>query len=137
MMNRQPSLLLRATRALVGLVTVWCLGCVGYEPIVDSLRGASASTIMDCASMSAGEMVGGSQPTQTMQEALSLQPTISEAPVNGAFDCGCGGFCHAVSITYNAVAVSPLNVLKQLQQQPAEPASVSRAPLLPPPQRVV
>src|SRR5438046_3153073 len=47
-MHRSPATLPRAARALVGLVTIWCLGCSGYDPLLRSLVGANAGAMMAC-----------------------------------------------------------------------------------------
>jgi len=59
----------------------------------------------------------------------------ASAPADAhGFDCGCGGSCHAPSLPPAAVAprVSPVPTV--VQSQPSEPASISRTPLLPPPE---
>ena len=146
-MFRHPSLLLRLTRAFVGLVTIWCLGCFAYEPIVDSLRGSGAVSAMDCGerrAIEAGRVENGSlgagkaatSAGATSVDAKSVGATsVGATPSESGFDCGCGGLCHAVSIPYQTLSVPQLIVPLVAHDQPTEPASVTRSPLLPPPQR--
>lgn len=131
-MRRRPSLLLRSSRALVGLVTLWCLGCSSYKPLLGSLLGAGSSAMMICDS----DMVTGS--TTPAASAVADQGhanRVIAAPTDGrSFDCGCGGSCHAPSPNL-ATIVAPTAPIRAIQQlQPSEPASISCAPLLPPPQ---
>lgn len=134
-MFRRPSLLVRVTRALVGLVTVWCLGCFGYEPIVDAMRGTRAVAGMDCDSMMASSANSENAATAAIDGGAPAPSAIGVASTHSGFDCGCGGLCHAVSITYASLAHAPLRVPLATRDQPAEPTSITRSPLPPPPQR--
>jgi len=67
--------------------------------------------------------------------AAIVATSVSAAPSDSGFDCGCGGFCHAVSLAYEAPGVPQLIVPVVALDLPTEPASVTRSPLLPPPQR--
>lgn len=131
-MNRRPSLLLRLTRAFVGFVTVWCLGCFAYEPIVDSLRGSGVVSTMDCGARQALE---SGQVASVSVGAAIAATSVSATPCESGFDCGCGGICHAVSLSYQALTVAQMTVPVEAHDLPTEPASVTRSPLLPPPQR--
>ena len=136
-MFRHPSLLLRLTRAFVGLVTIWCLGCFAYEPIVDSLRGSGAVSAMDCGerrATEAGRVANGSVHTGIVETNVDAA-SVSATPSESGFDCGCGGLCHAVSIVYETLGIPTLTVPLVAQELPSEPVSITRSPLLPPPQR--
>lgn len=132
-MRRRPSLLLRSGRALIGLVTLWCLGCSSYEPILDSLLGAGGGMVCE-PGMAMASSPGAVVATHNDRTLVSV--SLVSAPTNDrGFDCGCGGSCHAPSLTLDAVTprVSPIPTVEQ--SQPSEPASISRTPLLPPPER--
>jgi len=60
--------------------------------------------------------------------------TVSVAATDRGFDCGCGGSCHAPSPAFAAIAAPLSRVAAVDQQQPSEPLSIARAPLLPPPE---
>jgi hypothetical protein len=116
-----PSFLLRATRALVGLVTLWCLGCSSYESLVGSLLGNAG---MECATGIAAASSGDAPQVAT----LSVPSGAHD------FDCGCGGWCHAptpqldgLRVAHGLAPIAPV-------WRGATPSSVSRAPLLPPPE---
>lgn len=131
-MHRRPSLLLRTSRALIGLVTLWCLGCSSYEPLLGSLFGAGPNAMMICDSDMAA---ASTTPAASAVADQGHANRVTAAPTdNRSFDCGCGGSCHAPSPNLATIvaAAAPVPAIEQLQ--PSEPASISRAPLLPPPQ---
>lgn len=135
-MSRRPSPLLRATRALVGLVTIWCLGCSGYEPIVESLAFDSTVQAMTDAS-TRGETVVVCTATASSNSAIATGAGVTVGADDAGFDCCGGGCCHLVFIDYIRAGHTPLHTLRQLHELPGELASVSRAPLIPPPQSTV
>jgi len=120
----RPSLSTRVTRALVAVITVWCLGCAGYEPLLDSLHG-------DGTAMSCGEMTvsGG---TAGVEQSMPAVSAVSAS--HDAFDCGCGQGCHASSPAVQAThpVRSAIPALAALER--SAPPSVTRTPLLPPPE---
>ena len=123
--HRPPSLPTRLTRALVALITVWCLGCSGYEPLLDSLLG-NADGGMSCA-----EMV---QSADQSESAMSSQVAAVTAQ-HDSFDCGCGQSCHASSPLIGAPRTIRDVVPMVASLEVSTPPSVTRAPLLPPPER--
>lgn len=131
-MNRVPALALRLTRAVVGLVTIWCLGCVAYEPIVDSFSVTGMVSATDCDSRRVLEY---GQLAIVSVGAVVIASSVSAAPSESGFDCCCGALCHAVCIAHETSSVPQLTVPLAVHDQPTEPASVTRSPLLPPPQR--
>jgi hypothetical protein len=136
-MLRPPSTLTRALRALVALVTVWCLGCSAFEPLLDHLAGAPAGSEMICASDTGiGERVEGSLPSAVPDAGLQARLTSSDVPAEShAYECGCQS-CHAVQLAFVAVAPATPALPARLQTlEPTTPPSVSREPLVPPPQR--
>jgi hypothetical protein len=118
---------------LIGLVTLWCLGCSSYEPILDSLLGAGGGMVCEPGMPMAGSP-GAAVVTHDDRTPVSVSVVSAPTDARG-FDCGCGGSCHAPSLTLavGAPRVSPIPTVEQLQ--PSEPSSISRTPLLPPPER--
>jgi hypothetical protein len=123
---RRPSLVTRVLRSLTALVTVWCLGCSAFDPLIASLFPGDGP-MMVCAS----EGPRSVQPGATNESSVS-----APAPDRGASDgtsCGCAS-CTAPAPTGFAVAAPA----QALPQQPAtdaiSPSSVARTPLVPPPQ---
>jgi len=113
----------RLTRALVALITVWCLGCSGYEPLLDSLLG-DADGGMSCA-----EMVQSAD-----QSATSASPVAAVTAQHDSFDCGCGQGCHASSPLSGTPRTIRDVVPTVASLEVSTPPSVTRAPLLPPPE---
>jgi len=104
----------------VALITIWCLGCSGYEPLLGSLSGAQ-SKVMSCASAEASD--GG---------AATTISTVASS--HDRFDCGCSGSCHAPRPVEQPTVAERLAIPRVEQAAMREPASVSRPPLLPPPE---
>lgn len=131
---RRPSLSLRLSRALVGLVTVWCLGCSSYEPILTSLLGGRAVGMMTCdGETGAASNLGVAAATSA---PLENSPAVSAPAENRGFDCGCGRSCHASAPNLPAAAQRPAPVPGADQFAPTAPAAITRTPLLPPPEFV-
>lgn len=134
-MYRRTSPLLRAARALIGLVTIWCLGCSGYEPLLGALLGPGAGSMMAC---DTGMTMGTPDTASSMSSAVNGGELGVSAlgAVGHGFDCDCGS-CHAPSPTHATAAAPESSVPAIAQREPSEPASVSRSPLLPPPEFAV
>jgi hypothetical protein len=126
-MRRRASPLVRIVRGLIGLVTVWCLGCSAYEPLLGSLLGSKAVAMMACDS----EPAFAAEGARASQESRITAPTSRDS---NDYDCGCGGSCHApsASVARPTELRSPVAVV--IAFQPIEPASISRSPLIPPPE---
>lgn len=135
---RRPSTLLRLTRAIVGLVTVWCLGCSSYESILTSLFGAERGALMTCGGESSATSPRAA-PTIAGSAAAHARSvgTVSAVNESGGFDCGCGGSCHAPSPGSPTVSAPKAAIPIAVEFAPTAPESVTRAPLLPPPEFAV
>ena len=136
-MRRQPSSSLRVLRALVVLVTVWCTGCSGFEPLLDAALGRSEAGMVCASQMSeAAEM--GRMSASTVAEGGQSRPAISglSSSAQQGFTCGCMS-CQTVAPGTWSFALLPAPALPPVVT--AEPAlvSVGRVPLLPPPERTV
>jgi len=140
-MRRSVSTSTRVLRALTGLLTVWCLGCSAFDPMLSELLPSSA-VVMDCAF--GGDMKVPGSPDGGQQSAPQLTTSLADqAPAVGApnqaggmkgFDCGCQS-CTAPSPaapnpTVTSVATAMAPVLAPLALR-----SFEREPLVPPPQR--
>jgi hypothetical protein len=124
-MNRTPSVATRIVRSLVALVTVWCLGCSGYEPLLDALLGTAGKPI------SCSEMIRSSE---SVTSAASTTSVAAMSASHESFDCGCGQGCHASSpaIPTAQPIGAALPALASLEV--STPPSETRTPPLPPPE---
>ena len=109
-----------ATRVITGLITVWCLGCSGFDPLLSALLGSTRA--MNCVSeMSAAT---GSQPG-----TVSIQDSSPER----GFDCGCDS-CYAASpVMWIAMSDEPQRP-EAMSLAVVEPVSITRIPSVPPPE---
>jgi hypothetical protein len=124
-MRSRPTFLALAARLFTGLVTVWCLGCSGYEPLLGSLVGGGG---MSCAS----EM--GVSASETGADNSAAQASIGDASqADHGFDCGCGS-CHAASPMQWGASVERYENPRVASFAAVEPLSVVRAPVAPPPE---
>lgn len=136
-MRRRPSLALRAFRGLVVLVTVWCTGCTGFEPLIGAALGIS-ETGMVCAS-DAGAMADGSQMSTAKGVDGPHSSTVSALPTSPAqpgFSCGCTS-CQTVAPAMWSFAALPAPAPTPAVATELPLVSVGRVPLLPPPERAV
>lgn len=130
---RRISFPVRCCRALVGLVTLWCLGCSSYEPLLGSLLGFEAVGMI-CDADRRGGVVDEAMSVASPENAVDM--AVSATSDARDFDCGCGGSCHAPSPAMPVRAVRAELVAHASDWHVAKPASVSRTPLLPPPEFV-
>ena len=129
----RPSRFARAGRALVGLITVWCLGCSGYEPLLGSLLGADATSGMVCASDMTMNGASAEPSTDAAKTGAGDRAQVAAASDHRVFDCGCGS-CHAASPAQWNVAVMGPALPLIVPALPTQPLDVPRVPLLPPPE---
>jgi hypothetical protein len=126
-------------RGLVVLVTIWCTGCAGYEPLLDAALGRSG-VAMDCASEDGAPTAQAQTPEPGVAaEQPHAAGAISALPMTSAekgFSCGCSS-CHAVTLaswSFTPLATPAISLV----DSPELPLmSVGRVPLLPPPERTV
>jgi hypothetical protein len=120
----------RLLRALTALITVWCVGCSGFEPLLDAAFGAGSS-VMTCGS---GGASMGTEMSPSSTGPTRAQATVSPvADAHHAFDCGCGS-CHSVAPHAWALPSMPSVSPAVMFGHVGALVSVARAPLLPPPQ---
>jgi len=123
----------RATRLLRGftaLITVWCVGCSGFEPLLDAAFGARAS-VMTCGSDAAS--MGATMAPSSTDDSRGHAIISAAADAHRGFDCGCGS-CHSVAPTVWAFPSVPSIAPAMALGHIGALVSVARAPLLPPPQ---
>lgn len=129
LMMRGPSTLLRALRAMTAVITVWCIGCSGFEPLLDAALG-TGSTVMTCGGDAS--VMGAPEPSSTEESAANA--TIAPAAdAHHGFDCGCGS-CHSASPSTWALQTTPHVAPATAFTRIIALVSVVRTPLLPPPQ---
>lgn len=123
---RRRSPVTRALFSLTALVTVWCLGCSAFDPLIARLI-SSDGPMMQCAS----------EGPASVQAAGSDNPSVSAPADRDASDgatCGCAS-CTAPAPTDVAVAGPAQALPQQPTTDAGSPTSVVRTPLVPPPQR--
>lgn len=136
-MRPQPSVAVRVLRGLVVLVTVWCTGCTGFEPLIDAALGRDAAAVV-CAS-GAADMGGGPEMSAAAAERRGPIGKVSAQVARGErppFSCGCTS-CQAVTPVVLSFAHLPPLPLPPVAAPELPLASVVRVPLLPPPERAV
>lgn len=107
-----------AARALTALFAVWCLGCAGYDPLVDSIFGREAG--VDCGSEA------GSASSESAASGVSGADSSEEG-------CLCVS-CHSTTPQAQAGAGLRLRDLEVTRLAVADVPSVTRAPVAPPPE---
>lgn len=112
------------------MMSVWCLGCSAFDPIIEHVLGSGAS--MRCAGETAAEepMTGTSSGDRT--------PALVDAGENDqdsepAVSCGCES-CVAPAAAANAQSFVVTLPHAPLRFDLATPLSVAPQPLVPPPQ---
>ena len=130
-MRHRPRAATLFARAFTGLVTVWCLGCSGYESLLNSLLGHS--TGMTCGSEMAGDMAIGQPDDGT---AAAPAASVAASASSRGFDCDCGS-CSAASPQTWTVQSAPAAPPTVAGMVVIAPLSVSRSPIAPPPQSPV
>ena len=128
---KRPTTAVLIARAFTGLVTIWCLGCSGYEPLLNALLGTGA--VMTCASEMSEGTERGAMSAAVDSAANTSVVTAEESSARG-FDCGCGS-CHAPSPRPADLAAASSPRPFVVGAPIIEPVSVSRAPVAPPPQQ--
>jgi hypothetical protein len=123
----------RVLRALTALVTVWCLGCSAYEPLLAGLLGTSAGLGMACDSE--GEMSGSATVTAGASHDAGDAKVASAAAAtpDRGFACSCQSCHSAAPVVLSVVSQAALTAYLP-ESTPASPLSIARAPLVPPPQ---
>jgi hypothetical protein len=134
-MFRPTSLTIRATRALVALITVWCLGCSGFEPLVDALFDRVAGSGMTCGPGGADAGETGGMAATDSPLTPGITSVLAQADDHRSFDCGCGQSCHGVSPMVWRDTTRPAPLPQVASADASQPPNVVRAPLLPPPER--
>ena len=111
------SLTTRLSRAVFGVIAVWCLGCTSFDVVIQALIGGAPR---------AGCAMSAEVPVQSGHNVASSPSSDSSR------GCGCD-HCIAVQGDPTEVAVVPLGTPDTVQHLPGSPVSVTREPLVPPP----
>ena len=123
-MRTRPTPLLLLARALTAAITVWCLGCAEYDPIIKAVLGDGASA-MRCAS----EMMQQSGTDAGQNTAASFETSGAQ----DGLTCGCAS-CHSASPQSVVVVAERAPAPSAEPSSFAAPVSVVRAPNAPPPE---
>jgi hypothetical protein len=130
----------RLVAALTALVTVWCLGCSAFDPLVEHLLGVGSGMV--CSS-EGGAVIGSEMPAAGMEAETPTSTasqshgvsTVSATQDSGAsgISCGCQS-CTAPSPAMQVVA-SPAVVSPEAHVWSATTLlDIEHEPLVPPPQ---
>ena len=122
-MPRSLGLLPRTLLGLNGFLTAWCLGCCGFEPLVDGSDRAMAAQCAEDAPM------GGSAEKTAPQTPLAASDIGSDA-----LDCGCTcQSCIAVSAARFAFQPGAFEAPDRPLTFSDSPIGTAPQPLYPPP----
>lgn len=127
-MMRRPSALVLAIRALTGFVTVWCLGCAAYDPLIDMILVGQVDGGMRCASEMTELAHSG-----TDRGTLAVFANPDEPGGQADFECHCTS-CHATAAQTYVFAAAELEPPTAVISSVTEMVSVTRAPIAPPPE---
>lgn len=128
----------RLLRAFTALVTVWCLGCSGFEPLLAAFGQAGANGVMTCGSAVQRPDPGAPAtvaPIVTAGGQSSVQAASGQDDMGG-FTCSCQS-CTAESLARGTVAPSVQHAPSSPLFEPAIFVSFARQPAVPPPERAV
>lgn len=127
----RPSLLVRLLRAGTAAITVWCLGCSAFDPLLSRLGGESTRAMICAGDDQAGASGAVSTDSASDVERVRATPEDEGRPEGALCDCQS---CTAPSPA-PLLAVDPESTLPRLDAVPsATPSSRDTEPLVPPPQ---
>lgn len=126
---RRPSSLLRLIRAMTAVITVWCIGCSGFEPLLGAVMGTS-DAVMTCGSVAG---TTSSSRMSSSDEQTGSSSVSAAADGHRGFECGCGS-CHSASPSAFVLPSGAGIALHAPFASVDTLVSVIRTPLLPPPQ---
>ena len=124
-----PSPLTRASRALTALLTVWCLGCSAFDPIIAHLAGIDAGMICGADDIGTGSVVS----TGADGETATVVPVDGHGESQVVCDCQS---CAAPAPALVADAADPSPAPGTDAADRVTPPGLDREPLVPPPQHV-
>jgi hypothetical protein len=134
----------RSLCAVIAVMAVWNLGCVGFQPLFAGMMGPAARAGMDCDAE--GMLVAPATPTRTDQSvstggvdragSVISAASTDHAAVGHSVSCGCQS-CHAPPSGLQAAAVDGASFPLARALNPVTPPCANRAPLVPPPQAVL
>ena len=133
-MTRRPSAPRRLFCALTALVTVWCVSCSAFEPLIAGLIGISPGMVCGSELM---QMTSSAEPSVAEANAPGSQPsqaTISDGQQSrDGFACICQS-CTVTAPAQTAVALSASPSYRTPSFVTPSLAEITRQPLVPPPQ---
>ena len=120
-----------AARALTAVITVWCLGCRAFDPLIAALVPGPGGEKMVCA---ADARAGSIVATARVADSSPSVSEITDQNTQTGDSCGCDS-CYAPAATAVALVLPAPAIPHQPSADPVAPPSVDRPPLVPPPQR--
>ena len=133
--NRRFSPTVRLLRATTALVTVWCLGCGAIDPLFAGL-GSSGEMMMMCASEGDAPAAGDHTTSAAAFATHGAAVTAASIVARNCDACGCQS-CYAPQTTLAKLPPATPSAPRAEDIEATPPVSLARAPLLPPPERIV
>jgi hypothetical protein len=130
-----PSIALRVVRSLTALITMWCLGCSSYGPMLSALVGSVGSAGMACDGSSGMEDATSKAPSASTDASWTASVPASAEGWQHSISCSCQS-CHATSPAAIGLATAPLSPPRPSPSSVVNFLSVDREPLVPPPNAV-
>ena len=116
------SLATRTSRAVFGVLSVWCLGCTSLDIVLDELLHGGAPAI-ECV------MVGDADAKAPTDGAPNVRASGNRSLLDA---CGCD-HCVAVRANVASSAMPRLTAPEAVAHKPVIAPNVVREPLVPPP----
>ena len=115
------SLIVRTSRAILGVLSIWCLGCTSLDIVLSEVLCGSASAAACVTPTDAAEQTAGDSVSSVRQADDGRQTA-----------CGCD-HCVAVQAPAAFAAAPPRLTPESVAHVPSDAPSVFREPLVPPP----
>ena len=112
----------RLSRAVVGVLSMWCLGCTSLDILIDRLVHGNVP-MSECAK-------ADDAPAQSGTDGAPSVKTSADDPMLGG--CGCD-HCIAVQTPATTLAAVQHPTPETVEHKPGSALSVAREPLVPPP----
>jgi hypothetical protein len=124
---RRRGLLLRAFVLCTGLVTVWCLGCRAFEPLLSCLDSMEIDDADE------------TEPRLTMPDGSASDiVTSANETTTPDHDCLCGcASCYGSLAPVADIVIISASAGVVFSTRPISPPAIARPPLVPPPQVTV
>jgi hypothetical protein len=114
------------------MMTVWCLGCSAYQPVLAAVLGLPTSVVCSDDMPVASQALAG----ETASEASAVSDLKTpESDSEPDVTCGCQS-CSAPVAGQDAPVIAAAPFVAPADATPQQPASIVSEPRDPPPQRL-